>query len=350
MAEKYKPGRGLDVGTGFLAATRATESGEVVSKSIRDCFLEIRPANKVVANTMKKSLIKSGISFFEDANSIIVLGQDSLQQSIERQVVLQRPMSKGVISPTETKALPIFKALLKELLGPPLVPNEKILFTVPAAPVDGSFDVVYHTAVIESILKDLGYSGTAINEAHALSFAELEDYDYTGVSISCGSGMCNIAATNVADLLLKFSISKGGDYVDYGTATSLGFDPKGSNNAITPNLVTYVKEAGVNILNPDKNDKIQIGIAAHYRSLINYLVSTLVSEFKRSGSKPFLSPVPIIVAGGTSLAKGFIEVFKQELDKVKAELPFEVSKVVHASNPLGAIAQGCLIALLADAE
>lgn len=346
---KFKPGRGLDVGTGFLVMTRMTEDGQVVTKSVRDCFLEVKPANKLVLATMKKGLVKSGINFFEDGDTLILLGQDSLQQSIERQVVLQRPMAKGVISPTEARALPMFKALLKELLGDPLVPNEKILFTVPAAPIDGAFDVVYHTAVIEAILKDLGYAGKPINEAHAIAFSELEDSDYTGVTISMGSGMCNIGVINVAELLVKFSISKGGDYIDQGTALSLGFDSNASFNHITPNLVTYIKEAGVDIINPDNSDKIQLGIAAHYRHLIQYLVESLVLEMSRNKSMPrFLSPVNIVIAGGTSLAKGVVELFSQELGAVKSRLPFTLGTIRHSKEALEAVAQGCLIALLSE--
>lgn len=346
---KFKPGRGLDVGTGFLVMTRMTEDGQVITKSVRDCFLEVKPANKLVLATMKKGLVKSGINFFEDGDTLIILGQDSLQQSIERQVVLQRPMSKGVISPTEAKALPMFKALLRELLGDPLVSNEKILFTVPAAPIDGTFDVVYHTAVIETILKDLGYDGKPINEAHAIAFSELENSDYTGITISMGSGMCNIGVVNVAELLVKFSISKGGDYVDQNTALSLGFDPNASFNHITPNLVTYIKEAGVDIINPDRADKIQLGIAAHYRSLVRYLVESLVMELSRNKSMPrFLNPVDLVIAGGTSLAKGVVDLFVEELTSVQDKLPFSVGKVRHSDHALDAVAQGCLIALLSE--
>lgn len=347
----FKPGRGLDIGTGFLVSTRLTEEDQVITKSVRDCFLEVKPANKLVLNTMKKGLVKSGISFFEDGENIIILGQDSLQQSIERQVVLQRPMSKGVISPTEAKALPMFKALLKELLGDPAVPNEKILFTIPAPPVDGTFDVVYHTAVIESILSDLGFQGKPINEAHSIAFSELEEDDYTGVTISCGSGMCNIAVVNLAEALLQFSIAKGGDYIDQSTAFSLGFDPSVVSNQITPNLITYIKESGIDILHPDKTDKIQLGISAHYRSLIKYLIANLTSEFsKNKNMSKFLNPVPIVVAGGTSLAKGFLDIFKQELDIVKDNLPFKIKEVRHAKQPLETVAQGCLIALQVEQE
>jgi len=350
MTNKLKPGVGLDCGTGNLLCSRMTEDGEVVTKTVRDSFLEIKPPNKLVHGTMKKGLVKAGVNFLEMDDRFYVLGDDALLQSVERQSVIQRPMAKGVISPNEVQALPMFKALLKELLGEPLVPNEQVVFTVPAPPVDAAFDVIYHESVIVSILADLGYSGKAINEAHALALAELEEDDYTGVSISLGAGMSNIAVTNVADLVCKFSVAKGGDYIDFNTAVSLGFDPNyPKSSPITPNLVTYVKEQGVDIQNPDKTDKVKLGIAAHYNSLIRYIIENLVQQLSTQRSVPrFINEVPVVVAGGTSLAIGFIEVFKEEFERQKGLLPFRVKEVRHSTKALTAVSEGCLLALLSE--
>lgn len=349
MAEvRYKNGRGLDIGTGFLVMSRMTEEGDVETKSVRDSFLEITTPNKMVTSTMRKSLLKSGINFFEEegTNKLIILGQDSLEKSVERQAILKRPMSKGVISPSEENALPMFKALLRELLGPPQVENEKILFTVPAAPVDGDFDVIYHEAVISSILRDLGYEGSAINEAYAIILSELDEENYTGISISMGSGMTNVAIADVAELIVKFSVAKGGDYVDQGTALSLGFDHKSPVNKITPNLVTFVKEAGVDILNPDPTDRIQIGISAHYKDLINYVVDNIVYKLSNIDNVPnFLQPITIILAGGTSLAPGVVEVFCKKIEEVKDQLPFKVKEIRHSKKALTSVAEGCLLSL-----
>lgn len=347
---KFKPGRGLDVGTGFLVQSQMTEDGELVTKSVRDSFLELKTPNKLVQATMRKGLTKAGVNFFEIDDKFFVLGEDSLLQSIERQIVVQRPMSKGVISPSETQALPMFKALIKELLGEPLVKNEKVVFTVPAAPIDAAFDVIYHETVIHSILADLGYSGKAVNEGHAVIFSELADDDYTGVAISMGSGMTNVAITNVADLVAKFSVAKGGDYIDYNTAVSLGFDPNNPKQSpITPNLVTYVKEQGVDILNPDKSDKIKLGISAHYQSLVRYVVENIVTHIGNLRTVPrFMQSVPVVIAGGTSLAPGTIELFKEELNRQKGSLPFQIKDVRHSTKALTAVAEGCLLALLSE--
>jgi hypothetical protein len=354
---KMLPGRGLDVGTGFLVEARMSEDGTVHTKSVRDSFLEIKPSNKIVYGMMKKGLQKAGVNYFEENGVFNVLGEDSLIQSVEKQLIVKRPMEKGVINRNDVKALPMFKALLKELLGEPVVPFEPIVYSIPASPTDAPFDIVYHESVIESILASLGYKGTSMNEAQAIVFSELaeEGDDYTGIAISCGAGMCNVSISNMAECLATFAISKGGDYVDYGAATSLGYDPKdASSSDITPNLITFIKEQGVDVrkITHEGEDARERGaIAAHYQNLIKYIVANLIAQINSMNNKPrFLKPVKIVISGGTSMAVGFLDVFKKELEKVKDELPFEVGAVVHASQPLTAVAEGSLLALLAEME
>lgn len=347
------PGRGLDVGTGFLCMAQMSSTGDMITKSVRDSFLELTPSNKMAKKIMKKGLVKAGVNFLEDSEKFFVLGEDSLNQSVERSMTTKRPMSKGVISPTEANALPMFKALLKELLGKPLVENEKILYSVPASPADAPFDVVYHENVIESILKDLGYEGSSINEAHSIVFSELEsDEDsYTGLTLSFGAGMTNVCVANMADVVTTFSVSKGGDYIDLNSAISLGFDPKDERSSeITPSLITYIKEQGVDIRNPG-TDRVHIAISSYYKALISYAVKSIIQEIDALESKPrFLEPIKIVVSGGTSKAKGFLEIFKEEFKKQSDKLPFEVKDVVHARDPLTAVAEGALTALLVEYE
>jgi len=350
-AKKYLPGRGLDVGTGFLVESRMLESGDVETKSVRDSFLELQPRGDLVFKMMKKGLDKSGVSYIQEDKKLHILGNDSLNVAIEKQMTVRRPMHKGVISPREAQALPLFKILLKELLGEPVVPNELVVYSVPASPEDAPFDIEYHKNVIERVLADLGFIGKAINEAQAIVFCELEEEDYTGIAISCGSGMTNVCITNMAEVITTFSVSKGGDYVDYSAATSLGYDPKDPKASdITPSLMTYTKESGISIKNPG-NEMAEIAISSYYKALIKYMVESIVNKIDSLESKPrFLEPVKIVVSGGTSLAGDFLEVFKEEFEKIESKLPFKVKEVCHARRPLEAVAEGAFIALAAEDE
>jgi actin-like ATPase involved in cell morphogenesis len=341
------PNLGLDVGTCFLVVASVDEQGNTTTKSVRDAFLEMRPSNPLVKTIMIKGFKDAGVSYLEmEDGTIQVIGDESLNQAVVKNMILRRPLAKGVISPKETKALPMFTALLRELLGDPVTPNEKVVYSVPASPIDAKFDEVFHTSAINSILKQLGYEGSPINEAFAIVLSNLGEENYTGMAISFGAGMANICLAFNAEEMTSFATSKGGDYIDTSVAVSLGYDEQDTkNNEITPALVTLVKEGGVDISDLAQSDRTKQAIAIYYQNLIKYTVESIITKVNSLESVPrYQEPITVVVSGGTSKAVNFLSEFKKEFDRNAHRLPFKVKEVRHATDPLNAVAEGCLIA------
>ena len=177
---------GLDVGTSFIVLSKETSSG-VEYTEFRDAFYVIKPTTPVAQKMIEKGL--SGKVFIKDEDgSFILLGKDAIEKAIERNDTAKRPMHKGVVSAKEKDAKRVLAYILKEVAGKASQEGEKIVFCVPAQPVDiqdDDFDVGYHEDVVQTILAECGYDARSINEAEALCYAELENDDYTGVAISC---------------------------------------------------------------------------------------------------------------------------------------------------------------------
>jgi activator of 2-hydroxyglutaryl-CoA dehydratase len=77
--------------------------------------------------------------------------------------------------------------------------------------------------------------------------------------------------------------------------------------------------------------------------MIENVVKGIVDGFKQNESKAKSNkPMPIVIAGGTSMPNGFVEMFKKCIDVLK--VPFEIGNVYRAEEPLYAIASGCLLA------
>lgn len=344
--QKFIKGVGLDLGTNAIVRARFTEDHEVVTSWIRDAFLTLSPSNKIVKGTMKRGLDKAGINYLEKEDKFVILGDDALNQAVERGMTTQRPMHKGVVSPKEVEALPMFKALIANVLGKPVHDGEICVYSIPSSPIDEPFDNEFHSNMINSILADLGYKGISMNEAQAIVYSELEDCDYTGLAISCGAGMINICISNSADPVAVFATSKSGDYVDERTAVALGYDPKdGSKNNITPSTVQLTKETcGLDLEKPDPNDRIQQAIVTYYKALINYTVDNIVYQINKLEHPPrFSDPIVVVVSGGSSKPKSFVKMFEKALREKEKELPFQVKEVRHAKEPLDAVARGCLL-------
>ena len=56
----------------------------------------------------------------------------------------------------------------------------------------------------------------------------------------------------------------------------------------------------------------------------------------------FDEPVEVVTAGGTSLVKGFVQVFAEELRKV--DFPLKIASVRGADDPMTSVVRGTLIA------
>ena len=253
----------------------------------------------------------------------------------ERHVNTRRPMHRGVLSPTEKEAFPILKELLKRIVGEPRVANEKLVFSVPAKPIDANFDQLFHQDMLRSFLKGLGFDAQPMNEAEALAYSELLEEGLTGIAISCGAGMMNVAVMSSGDPVVTFSTSRSGDWVDAQAAIATN---------TTNSIVQQEKEGDtLDLANPDPSNQIHAAIAVYYGNLLVYTLEQIAYDLSRSPALPkFKDPIPLVVAGGTSLPKGFIEKFKQALSVVN--MPVTIRDVQHASDPLHAVANGLTLA------
>jgi actin-like ATPase involved in cell morphogenesis len=327
--------KGLDVGTSFIVLSQEVNN-KIIYKDFRDAFYVIKPTTPVATKMIEKGL--AGKVFIKDADgSFILLGKDAIEKAIERNDNAKRPMNKGVVSAKEKDAKRVLAFILKEVAGQASSPNEKIVFCVPAQPVDQEdedFDIGYHEDVVKSILGSCGYDARSINEAEALCYAELEDEDYTGIGVSCGAGMTNVCVMLNGEPTVVFSTTKSGDWIDRMSAVATG--EKDS-------IVQAEKEAGDFTIGESNNNVVLAAISSYYERLIDYTTKQLSSALTNHKSLPkFKNPLTVVVAGGTSQARGYIEQFTQKLQN--NGFPLSIKVVKHASDPLHSVSKGCLIA------
>lgn len=186
MADEDIPkGVGLDVGTSFLVAGRFGKDGKIHFKKMRDCFIQMQPKSAINSKFIKKGLDDRKAPYIEKDGSFYVLGEDAFLMANERHETTRRPMHRGVLSPAEKEAFPILQELIKRIVGEPKEEGERLVFSVPAKPIDAEFDQLFHQDMIRSFIASLGYDAHPMNEAEALAYSELLDEGLTGIAISC---------------------------------------------------------------------------------------------------------------------------------------------------------------------
>jgi hypothetical protein len=320
------PGVGLDLGTMNIVSARRSEDG-VVTKRMRDAFLDLPPS-------ARKMLKLSDASYVERDGEVLILGDAAMEMANVFGREPRRPLAGGLISPKESDALEVLKLLIEHVLGPPSQKNEVCYFSVPAAPVDQpEQDVIYHRGVFERIVNECGYEAIASNEAMAIIFSECAKDQFSGVTLSFGSGMVNVALAIQTIEGLSFSVARSGDWIDRGAAKSTGS---------TQARICAIKEAGVDLMNPVGRE--QEAIVFYYKAAIEYALDQIALRFKMiEGQFSLPRAIPLVVSGGTSLAGGFLDFFTKVFERKRKRFPIEISEIRQAADPLNSVAYGMLV-------
>ena len=146
--------------------------------------------------------------------------------------------------------------------------------------------------------------------------------------------MTNICVMLNGEPTVMFSTTKSGDWVDRMSSVATGE---------TDSVVQVEKEGGDFEIGMPNNNPVLSAVSSYYERLIDYTTKQLSSALSNHKSLPkFKEPLTIVVAGGTSLAKGYIKIFNKKL--LENNFPLEIKEVKHASDPLHSVARGCLIA------
>ena len=322
-----KLGRGLDIGTMNLVASKQTDEGIEYTR-MRDCFIS-------VPTKAKKMMKLSDVDYIEMGENLLIVGDNALEMNVflGKGFPLQRPLQDGLIAPGELDSVDVLTFMLKQILGEPTEPDEYCYYSIPANPIDMKRDVVYHEGVFSRILTQLGYDPVAGNEAEAIVFAECEKDEFSGIGISFGSGMTNVCLALRAMSCMQFSVARGGDWIDSGSAVSLGR---------LQSHMTEIKENGIDLMDPKTRE--EEALVFYYKKLMTYAIDGIAKQFLMSGNSFGLNQeLPIIISGGTSKAGNFLPFFKQVFEKKRKRFPIQVSEIRHASDPLNAVSKGLLI-------
>lgn len=332
--------KAIDIGTCFIVGAEM-RGGREIFTSERDAFFSM--PNEDFAEEM---LSKAGAFYITKGDQIYVVGEDALKFAMVTGQAenYRRPMAAGVLNPGEEDAVAMIQVMIEGVIGRASFPGEVCAATIPANPVDASFDTTYHEMVLTRFLEGLGYEVKVINEALAIIYAENptvttgagEVIPFSGIGISFGGGMVNLVAAYRAKQLVAFSAGRSGDWIDAQVA-------KVTNQPIS--RVIGVKEKQLDFNNVDPSNRILQALDIYYEDLITYVIDNFKVQFRKQ-SASFDDPVEIVLGGGTTMPPGFVDKFKRVMKKLDLGIP--VKSVRHAKDPLKCVAAGALIAAISQ--
>ena len=328
-AEKYTQPLGLDVGTSRIVAARNVE-GKYRYQSELNAFLTL-PYSRLTESLLQRE----GVFHEAKGQELVVAGNDAQKFAEVFHAETRRPMRNGVLNPDEPHAASVVRRIIARLAGTAAAEGQKAFFSVPAPVAGDRGTIEFHEASLRQILSELGYEPSPIEEGLAVIFGELERSNFTGLGISCGSGLCNICLAMLSVPVFSFSVPKAGDFIDTNAA------------AVTGEVSTRVrihKEENFR-LNGMGGDRLQNAITVYYRDVIDTLIDALRSQITASQRMPKLDQaIPVVLSGGTAMPPGFAEQFTTSLHA--SGLPLRISEVRLSPDALNSTARGALMAAL----
>lgn len=322
---------GLDVGTSRIVLARRVDR-ETEFRAQLNAFVRL-PFSRVTENTFKKESIAHTV----DGDEITVYGNDAERFANIFHAETRRPMSRGVLNPSEPNGPAVIREIIGILAGRTVKPGQKLCVSLPGPSLGEADNLKYHETVVRQTATDLGFAVTTINEGLAVVYSELADFNYTGIGVSCGGGMCNVCLAYLSVPVISFSIYQAGDFVDASAAAAAGE---------IATRIRLFKETDFQ-LNGANGDKIHYALTVYYEEMIAALVQAMTRAFSDTRVLPKLDrPVPMVLSGGTVLVKGFLDRFLTAFKK--SSFPIPVSDVSLAPDPLNSTAKGALASALAE--
>ena len=324
--------QGLDVGTMNILSARQ-EGDESVFVQQRNSFVEIE-----YSDMAEQMLSRSEVLHIRKDDKVYIVGDDALNFANIFNRETRRPMQHGILSSNEKSAIPMIKLIIEQVVGAPERDDERLFFSTPADPIDTDLSTLYHQKTLESILGDIGYDPEPINEGMSVIYSELADHDFTGLGLSFGAGMTNVCLAYYAVPVMTFSIARGGDWIDEQAAQATG----------TPvDKVTAKKEDDFALDFTTDIGGVEGALSIYYDNLLDYVIEHILREVDEEDVEEDLD-VPVVVTGGTSSPDGFEALFEERLSE--ANIPFSISGVSQATEPLYSVARGALVAARSEEE
>lgn len=327
--QDYTQPLGLDIGTSRIVVARNAERKYQYEAEL-NAFVTL-PHSKLAESLLQRENVFHEVQ----GSEMVVAGNDAQKFAEVFHVETRRPMRQGVLNPTEPHSLAVVRRIITKLVGKACVEGQKVFFSVPAQGRDGEGGTAYHAASIRQVLTELGYEATPIEEGLAVVFGELGACNYTGIGISCGSGLCNVCLAVLSVPVISFSVPKAGDYIDAKAAEVIG--------EIATRLRVQKEESFQ--LNGMNGDRVQNALTVYYEEMIAGLVEALRTHISATQRLPKLDQaIPLVLSGGTALPKGFLDLFGRTLRA--SDFPVRLSEVRMSADALNSTARGALMAAL----
>jgi hypothetical protein len=329
---------GVDVGTMFFQTAEGDPQGEMTLKVVRNAFIELQKTDDT-----NETLRQNKFQYVEDEKNVYVIGEDAVRfaRMLPGKVELRRPLQNGVLNADEQMKGLVLNELVRSSIGKAPDRRSIVCTCVSSPPVDGSPTNTFHERRLRGMFENQGWQTIIIPEGEAVIWAENpttvdkegEKLLATGIGVSFGAGRANIVLSYKGKTSVGISVGRSGDWIDNEVAAQ-------TNTPVVQ--VRAIKETKLDYGNIDPESDVEFGIDVYTEEALKYTFGRFADQFQSHKEKDkFDFPLDVVIAGGTSMPKGFVAKAEQVLRGL--ELPFELREVRHAKDPRNTVVKGLLV-------
>jgi len=331
---------GCDVGTMFFQTAEKAEDNSIKTQVVRNAFVEM-----ALTEDTEETFKRNGWMYIKDGNKVYIPGEDAIKVArfLPGQVEIRRPLQDGVLNKGEDKKMLVLDYIVGSTVGKAPDSQSVVCTCVSSPSVDGSQDSSFHRMRLEAMFKSRGWNVKVIEEGLAVILSErpiaIEIVDgvekqapYSGIGISFGAGRVNCVLAYKGVQVIGMSAARSGDWTDKMVSEATGIASAQCTNF-------KEKELDFDDLDGASNPELAYGYDVYHGELFKYVLSLFGKKFNEVKSQ-FDYPLDIVIAGGTSKPKGFLNKFSKSFDEI--EVPFKVKSIKHARDPRNCVVEGCL--------
>lgn len=325
---------GVDVGTMFFQ-TAEMNGDKIQLSAVRNAFVEIP-----YSADLEDILSRNGWRYVHDGSQYFVVGDDCMQVAklFPGSVEIRRPLQDGVLNREEPRKSLVLSGIIEAALGPAPDENSVVCTCVSSPCADAGQDSTFHSARLKAMFTRLGWNVKVIEEGLAVILSErpsvtLDDgteVPFSGIGMSFGAGRANCVVAYKGMQVIGMSVSRSGDWIDKQVS---------EQTAMPVSQVIDFKERQLDFDNIDEENDVAFALDAYYDAMLRHVIVLFSKKFIEVKSQ-FDKPLDVVIAGGTSMPKGFERKLARIMKSV--DIPFKIGDVRKASDPRNAVCSGLL--------
>lgn len=288
----------------------------------------------------RRLLEQAQIPFSQAKGSLIVMGNAAHEFSMLVRCPVIPVVMEGHLPWDDPVGRQVCSTLVESLVPLADSDNSLCVLSLPASVARFPHE---QQGFIEEVISLRGYRSVLVNSATALCLAELQDTEFSGVSLDVGAESIAISISQHGTPLFEGVFGQGFRVLENRFALSRHrylWDQNGNRYLDLQSVRSWIRESKMNLTSPVSGD--ELWFVQQFRQLLSDAWSSMLPELLRLKGHALLKQrLPFVVSGGATQLGGFPQLVEHVIQS--SRVPFRVTEARISSLGPYSIARGLLV-------